>query len=202
MLSTRKQKATERRSRQMDLMSDVEIVDVMLGSYSRDEDGNEGSENEMNLDSGSSILQQSSNLVGEDFSSLLNTNSRENSEITIETTRMISEEISNQVSRKLNEIKISLDFQIQDAISNAITEKILPSIQNTLEAQGKGNYTRVDQGSSELQDSTRATRFIMRDRRSSGLQRDSEVENAQKAWGNCPGKCFMQTIDKRLAKVQ
>ena len=54
MPSTRKQKAKERRSRQMDLMSDVENVDIMLGSYSRDENGNDGSENEVNLDPGSS----------------------------------------------------------------------------------------------------------------------------------------------------
>ena len=54
MPSTRKQKAEERRSRQMDLMSVVENVDIVLGSYSRDENGNDGSENEVNLDSGSS----------------------------------------------------------------------------------------------------------------------------------------------------
>ena len=124
MPSTRKQKAKERRSRQMDLMSDVENVNIMLGSYSRDENGIDGSENEVNLDSGSSRPQQNSNLIGEDFRSLLNTNSRENGDITIETTRMISEEISNQMSRKLNEIKTSLNFQIQDAINNAIIEKV------------------------------------------------------------------------------
>ena len=124
MPSTRKQKAKERRSRQMDLMSDVENVNIMLGSYSRDENGIDGSENEVNLDSGSSRPQQNSNLIGEDYRSLLNTNSRENGDITIETTRMISEEISNQMSRKLNEIKTSLNFQIQDAINNAIIEKV------------------------------------------------------------------------------
>ena len=54
MPSTRKQKAIERRSRQVDLMSDVENVDIMLGSYSRDDEENNGSENEANLESGSS----------------------------------------------------------------------------------------------------------------------------------------------------
>ena len=101
MPSTRKQKAKERRSRQLDMLSDVENVDIMLGSYSRDEEGNIASENEVILDSGSSKPQQNSNVIGEDFRSLLNTNSRENSEITVETTRMIGEEISNQVSRKV-----------------------------------------------------------------------------------------------------
>ena len=86
-------------------MSDVENVDIMLGSYSRCGEENNISENEGNLDSGSSRPQQSSNVIREDFISLLNTNSRENSEITIETTRLINKEISNQMSRKLNEVK-------------------------------------------------------------------------------------------------
>ena len=114
MPSTRKQKAKERRSRQLDILSDVENVDIMLGRYSRDEEENMASENEVNLDSGSSRPQQNSNVIGEDFRSLLNTNSRENSEITVETTRMISEETSNQMSRKLNEIRNSLNSFLLD----------------------------------------------------------------------------------------
>ena len=54
MPSTRKQKAKEKRSRQLDIMSDVENVDVMLGSYSRNDEGNDQNENELNLDSESS----------------------------------------------------------------------------------------------------------------------------------------------------
>ena len=53
MPSTRKQKPKERRSRHMDIMSDVENVDIMLGSYSRDDETAEQSESELNLDSGS-----------------------------------------------------------------------------------------------------------------------------------------------------
>ena len=94
--------------RQLDMLSDVENVDIMLGSYSRDDEENNASENEVNLGSASSRPQQSSNDIGEDFRSLLKTNSSENSEATIETTRMINEEISNQMSRKLNEIKTSI----------------------------------------------------------------------------------------------
>ena len=115
MPSTRKQKAKERRPRQLDIMSDAENVDIMLGSYSGNVEGNDQSENEMHLDSESSRPQRNSNTTGEDFRSLL-TNSRENSEITIETTRLINEEITNQMSRKLNEIKMSRNSQIQNAI--------------------------------------------------------------------------------------
>ena len=172
MPTTKKQKAKERRSRQLDMISDVENVDIMLGSYSRDDEENNASENEVNLDSGSNRPQQSSNVIGKTLGCLLNMNNRENSEATIETTRMINEEISNQMSRKLNEIKTSLSFQIQDAISNAITEKILPSIQNTLEMQGRAYYTTGD-------------------RRSSGLQWNSELESSQKTREIRPKTCFM-----------
>ena len=196
MPSTRKQKAKERRSRQFDMLSDVENVDIMLGRYSRDDEENNASENEVNLDSGSSRPQQSSKVIGEDFGSSLNTNSRENSQISIETTRMISEEISSQMSRKLNEIKNSLNFQIQDAISSAISEKILPFIQNTLETQGRVNYIMMDRGSVGLQGRSKEAIFIMGDQRSGRLQRNSEVENAQKSWENRPRKCFIQENDR------
>ena len=99
MPSTRKQKAKERRSRQLDIMSDVEYVVVMLGNYSTINQDDDRSETEINLDSESSKPQRASNVTGEDFRSLL-TNSRENSEITIETNRLINEEISNQMSRR------------------------------------------------------------------------------------------------------
>ena len=192
MPSTRKQKAKERRSRQLDIMSDVENVDIMLGSYTRDDEENNASENEVNLDSGSSRPLQSSNVIGEDFRSLLNTNSRENSEITIETTRLINEEISNQMSRKLNEIKTSLNSQIQEAITNAITSTVLPSIQNTLEMQGRSNFTMVDRRSNGLHPSPRSTEFTIEDQRSSGLQRNAEVGYSQKTKGNLPKTCFTQ----------
>ena len=200
MPSTRKQKAKERRSRQLDMMSDVENVDIMLGSYSRDDEENDISENGVNLDSGSNRPQQSLTVIGEDFRSSLNTNSRENSEITIETTRMINEEISNQMSRKLNEIKNSLNIQIQDASSSAITEKILPSIQNTLEMQDRVNHTVVDRGSIGLHDSSKSANFTTGDRRSSGLQWNSEVENAQKSWENRPRKCFMKENNRLTSR--
>ena len=83
----------------------------------------------------------------------------------IETTRIISDEIRNQVARRIHEIKSSLDFQIQNAISTAIEEKVLPSIQNTLIMQGRTNCNVMD-------------------RRSSGLQGSRGAENPQKSWTN------------------
>ena len=53
MPSTRKQKAKEGRSRQLDIMSDVENVDVILGNYSRDDERDNQIDSESNLYSGS-----------------------------------------------------------------------------------------------------------------------------------------------------
>ena len=129
------------------------------------------------MDLGSNGPQQSSILVGEDSRSLLNTNSKENSEVTVETIRMISEEISNQTSRKLNEIKESLNYQIQDAISSAITDQILPSIQNTLNKHGKVGYTVMDQRSSGPHEGPSTENYTKVDHMSGGPQWNLENEN-------------------------
>ena len=49
MPSTRKQKAREKRSRQSDVMSDIENLDVMLRSYQRENNEFRGENNENTL---------------------------------------------------------------------------------------------------------------------------------------------------------
>ena len=112
----------------------------------------------------------------------------------------MNEEISNQMSRKLNEIKTSLNSQIQDAIAAAITSTVLPSIQNTLEMQGRPNFTMVDRGPNGLHPSPRSTDSTIKDRSSSGLQRNSEVGNSQKTWGIRPKTCFMHENSRQLSR--
>ena len=73
----------------------------------------------------------------EDFRSLLNTNSRENSEIIIETAKLINSEITSQVSKKLNELKRDLNTEILDSINLARSEKVLAVIQNTMESNDR-----------------------------------------------------------------
>ena len=62
--------------------------------------------------------------------SLINTISRENSEITIETARMVNNEISTQVTRKLDEVREDLNSQFLEVINSAIAEKVPLSIHN------------------------------------------------------------------------
>ena len=65
--------------------------------------------------------------------------------MTIETNRMISEEIFTQMSGKPYEIRSSVNAQTRDAIDTAITENVLPSIQNTLGVQVRSNFTVEDE---------------------------------------------------------
>ena len=60
MPSTRKQKAKERRSRQSDLMSDIENLDVMLGSYQGDSSEIQNENDEKNIDSRSKRREENS----------------------------------------------------------------------------------------------------------------------------------------------
>ena len=132
MPSTRKQKAKEKRARQPDVMSDIENLDVMLGSYSRDALVEQCNVSDVERDFESNRHQQNTDLTEGNFRSLLNANESENSEITAETMRVINSEISSQMSRKLEEIRSDLNLQVLDAINSAIQEKVLPSIENAL----------------------------------------------------------------------
>ena len=128
MPSTRKRRAKER---QADMMSDVDKLDVILGSYSRNVQESNSEDRNIEVHLGSDRPREDVNYNVEDFRSLLNSNRRVNSEITLETVRLVITEIS----KRLDELKRDLNTQIMDAINSEINEKILPGIQNTSESQ-------------------------------------------------------------------
>ena len=158
MPSTRKQRAKERRSRQLDIMSDTENLDVMLGSYPRNELGNDSDRNG-EIDLGSDRTRGDPLQNSEDFRSLLNSNSIENSESTVETMRLVNSEIT----KKIDELRRELNSQLVDVINSAITEKVLPDIRNLVSNQNPVFREEVDQ-------------------RSSGLNRTTEAKFVKNAW--------------------
>ena len=79
MPSTRKQKPKVKRSGQPDVLCDLEIVDIMIGSYSRNDIDCQSGGRETEGDFEFNISQESSNQNSEDFRSPLNTNRIENS---------------------------------------------------------------------------------------------------------------------------
>ena len=90
MPSTRKQRTRGKRSRHSDVISSIENLDVMLGSFPGNNLGND-SENEQDIDSLSPGLNDNAVTLRKNYWSPLNSNSRGNSEGTIETVRAINE---------------------------------------------------------------------------------------------------------------
>ena len=133
--STRKPKAREKRSRQSDVMSDIENLNVMLGNYQEVDQVRDEDISNTDFDLESRRPQRETNSISGNFRSILNTNTSENSEITVETSRAINSEISSQMSRKLEEMRSDLNSHILDAIDPTIEEKVIPSIKNALESQ-------------------------------------------------------------------
>ena len=164
MPSTRKQKAREKRSRQSDVMSDLENMNVMLGNYPENQSDVDLNEN-VEVDSRSNGTRTDIIRNGEDFRTLLTSEDRNRCETTMKTNRLISEGISYQMNRKIDELKRNLDTQITGSINSAIHDSILPSIQNSLSGQNSGLGTNVDS-------------------RSRRLSRNTEGKEHQSAWGN------------------
>ena len=129
---TRTQKAKDKRSRQSDVLSDIENLDVMLGNYPESEIRDHDNVEQIDIDPESGRRQQNIGQNGDNYQKLMNTNLSENSEITVETSRMINSEISSQMSRKLVEMKSDLNSHILEVLKTAIEEKILPSIENAI----------------------------------------------------------------------
>ena len=145
MPSIRKQKAKEKRSRQSDVLSDKENLDVMLGNYTNSEIREQEAVDQIEIDPESRRLQQDLDGNEGNYRSLLNTNLSENSEITVETSRMINSEFSSQMSRKIEEMKSDLNSHILEVINSAIEEeKILPSIENVITSNREAKNTKWD----------------------------------------------------------
>ena len=158
MPSTRKQRAKERRSREVDLMSDAETLDISLGSHSRNEPENNSVDENDEMDRESDRTRHDMAQNSEDFRSLLNSNNKENSESTVETMRLVSSEISKQ----MDGLRKDLNLLIVESINSVINEKVLPDIRNTMENR---NPVSRDE----------------KDRRSSRLNRTAEEENTENA---------------------
>ena len=185
MPSTRKQKAREKRSRQSDVMSDIDNLDVMLGSYQRENNEFRSENNENTLDQRSNERESQERNVDE-YQTFLNNNPSENSCLTIETSRAISSEISSQMSRKFQEMQTSLNSQILDVINTAIDTRVLPSIKNAVKTQNLAKITYLDLQSDGLQEDTAAPENSQKDLRSNRLHPENSNKSYQVAQNEFP----------------
>ena len=144
MPSTRKQKAKKKRSRQSDVLSDIENLDVMLGNYRENEQFGEGDVTEREIELESERRLRDTIPVESIYRSLLNTNLSKNSELTVETNRTINSEITSQMSRKLDKMKSDLNSHILEAKNSAIESKIIPNIRSVVESQNSAENLNSD----------------------------------------------------------
>ena len=180
MISTRKQKAKEKRSRQSDVfLSDIENLDVMLGNFQENEQFREGVVTEREIDLESERQHGDTIPVESNYRSLLNTNLSENSEITIETSRAINSEISSQMSRKLEEMRSDLNSRILETINSAIEEKLLPSIEIVITSNREAENTKWDLRSDGRHPSRNAQMVRNSDHESHGRHKSNFSQPAQ-----------------------
>ena len=149
MPTTRKQKKT-RKSREAEMLSDIENLDIMLG-------GNHFDRNERNESVDSNQADRPESLFGDEFGDENenefpnpgNNGPSPNTELghnsikecsSVEINRL-SSELNSRISREMDEMMNSVSVQIQRAINEAISSQILPQIQNAVMA-GSGQLTK------------------------------------------------------------
>ena len=149
MPTTRKQKKA-RKSRGLEILSDIENLDIMLGG-----DRYNGTERERSLDSNSvrrreSIMSNNLDNEGESlFSNCRNDEPRTSADLgqnsaeanSLAEINRLSSELNSRISREMDEMMNNVGTQIQRAINEAINSQVLPQIQNVIMA-GSGRETR------------------------------------------------------------
>ena len=149
MPTTRKQKKA-RKSRGLEMLSDIENLDIMLG-----ENHSNGTERNGSLDSTSvrrheSVLSNNLDEGGENpYPDHRNSNVRSDANYGQNSADMnsqaeinkLSSELNFRISREMDEMMSNVSFQIQRAINEAINTQVLPQIQNVMLA-GSGRETR------------------------------------------------------------
>ena len=149
MPTTRKQKKA-RKSRGLEMLSEIENLDIMLGENHFNTRGREGSLNShLPRRSRSFASNESENEDGNISRNQRNANSRTYTECdqnsvtgnsSAEINRL-SSELNYRISREMYEMMNSVSAQIQRAISDAISTQVLPLIQNVIMA-GSGHGTK------------------------------------------------------------
>ena len=149
MPTTRKQKKA-RKSREVEMLSDIENLDIMLG-------GDHFNRNERSESLNSNQARRPGSLFGDEFENEdenRSPNSRNdepgpNAELGQNSVRgssnaeinRLSSELNSRISREMDEMMNSVSVQIQRAISEAMSNQILPQIQNALMADS-GHMTK------------------------------------------------------------
>ena len=148
MPTTRKQKKT-RKSRGLEILSDIENLDIMLGGDRYNETGRERSLESNSVRRRESIMSNNLDNEGESlFSNCRNDEPRTSADFgqnsaeanSLAEINRLSSELNSRISREMDEMMSNVDTLSQRAINEAISSQVLPQIQNVIMA-GSGRET-------------------------------------------------------------
>ena len=184
MPSTRRQKAKTRKSREMDMMSDIDNLDVMLGSRN---------ENPIEWELADAIEQSS---VQEDYGANENQENnyrnfvRENEPLRQNEVRQSFETLTNEfnlrLSQEMDSMMSMVHSQINRAISTTISERVIPEIQNIVSSMSSSGNRDTEASMSPSSQENRETpsglksKITKKDSRSVGDLRDTTGRGSYK----------------------
>ena len=175
MPSTRRQKAKARKSKEMDMLSDMDNLDVMIGSENPLERELADVIDQSSINGDIETDSHSRNDLG-DFIQGNEPHGRNDIRQSFET---LSNEFNLRLSQEMDSMMAMVHSQINRAISTAISEKVLPEIQNIVSSMSSsGNRDTEASMSPDSQENREnpsglKTKLLKKDSRSVGDLRDT-----------------------------
>ena len=146
MPSTRRQKAKARRSREMDILSDYDNLDVMLGNENNNPIERELAEA---IDQSSARGDGDTNVYHEnEFRDYLHENEPLRQNEVRQSFEVFSSEFNLRLSQEMESMMSIMHSQINRAISTAIAERVIPEIQNIANSMSSMGHRDTEASSS------------------------------------------------------
>ena len=184
MPSTRRQKAKARKSKEMDMLSDMDNLDVMIGSENPLERELADVIDQSSINGDIEIGSHSRNDLG-NFIQGNEPHGRNDIRQSFET---FSIEFNLRLSQEMDSMMAMVHSQINRAISTAISEKVLPEIQNIVSSMSSSGNRDTEMSMSPSSQENREnssglkTKLLKKDSRSVGDLRDTTGRGSYKTF--------------------
>ena len=175
MPSTRRQKAKARKSREMDILSDMDNLDVMIGNENPLERELAGVIDQSSVHGDMEIGNHSRN----DFRDYIHENEPHGQNDIRQSFETFSNEFNLRLSQEMDSMMAMVHGQINRAFSTAIAEKVIPEIQNIVSSMSSSGNRDTEASTSPSSQENRndlsglRTKILKKDSRSMGDLRNA-----------------------------
>ena len=175
MPSTRRQKAKARKSREMDILSDMDNLDVVIGNENPLERELAGVIDQSSVHGDMEIGSHSRN----DFRDFIHENEPHGQNDIRQSFETFSNEFNLRLSQEMDSMMAMVHGQINRAISTAIAEKVIPEIQNIVSSMSSSGNRDTEASTSPSSQENRndlsglRTKILKKDSRSMGDLRNA-----------------------------